>query len=99
MLCELIRAHRPDIVLLFETLVHKRKLEEIRVRVQFDGCFSVDSIGHSGGIGILWRTGAQVSLVNYAQNNVNMDVTDPVHGRFRLTAFYGFPERQRRKAL
>lgn len=43
-------------VLLFETLVHAQKLEEIRVKIQFDGCVSVNCVGHSGGIGFLWKT-------------------------------------------
>lgn len=98
MLCELIGVHRPDVVLLLETLVHANKLEEIRVRLQFEGCYSVDSIGHSGGIGVLWRKMSQVSLLNYSQNHVNLEVVDDVQGVMRMTGFYGFPERQRRQA-
>ncbi|XVF67744.1 hypothetical protein PTKIN_Ptkin10aG0146700 [Pterospermum kingtungense] len=93
-LSELIRVHRPDMVLLFETLVHINKLEEIRVKIQFEGCFSVDCVGHSGGIGVLWKSKAQVSLLNFSQNHVNLEVNDKERGLVRVTGFYGFPERQ-----
>lgn len=63
MLSELIWADRPDVVILFETLVHGKKFKEIRVKIQFDGCFSIDRVGHSGGIGILWKMAARVTFV------------------------------------
>ncbi|CAN0847085.1 hypothetical protein LINGRAHAP2_LOCUS4785 [Linum grandiflorum] len=52
----LVKVHRPDVVFLIETLVDKTKLEEIRVKLKFDGCFFVDVWGRSGGLGFLWRT-------------------------------------------
>ncbi|XP_075478725.1 uncharacterized protein LOC142519565 [Primulina tabacum] len=54
-LCELIKAHRVDVVFLFETLVHAVKIEEIRVKVRFAGAFSVDRFGRSGGLAVFWR--------------------------------------------
>lgn len=66
------------------------------MRLQFEGCFSIDCNGYSGGIGVLWKMETQVSLVNYAQNYVHLEVTDTMHGMFRFTSFYGYPKRQRR---
>ncbi|CAN0858800.1 hypothetical protein LINGRAHAP2_LOCUS7468 [Linum grandiflorum] len=56
---DLVKVHRPDVVFLIETLVDKQKLEEIRVKLKFEGCFSEDVIGRSGGLGFLWRTGLE----------------------------------------
>lgn len=89
----MIKTHKPDVVFLFETLVHKKKLEEVRVRLNLECCFSVDAVGHSGGIGVLWKTTSQISLVNFSQNYVNLDVSDEVGRSFRLTGFYGYPKR------
>ena len=55
-------------------------------------------MGHSCGIGLLWKSIAHVSLVNYSQNHVNLVVSDNVHGACRLTGFYGYLERRRRRA-
>ncbi|KAJ9558242.1 hypothetical protein OSB04_012856 [Centaurea solstitialis] len=71
-------------------------MEEIRAQLGFEGCFAVDAIGHSGGLGFLWRSADQASLVNYSQNFINLDVLHSTYGRFRLTGFYGYPERHRR---
>ncbi|CAN0905343.1 hypothetical protein LINGRAHAP2_LOCUS23605 [Linum grandiflorum] len=93
---DLIRVHRPDVVFLIETLVDKQKLEEIRVRLKLEGCFSVDVQGQSGGLGYLWRTGINATLINYSRHSVNMRVTGPHGEDFYLTGFYGEPDRARR---
>ncbi|CAN0881186.1 Transposon TX1 uncharacterized 149 kDa protein [Linum grandiflorum] len=94
---DLIRVHRPDMVFLIETLVAKQKLEEIRVKLKFDGCFAVDVVGRSGGLGLLWRHGVVATLLNYSRHSINMQVTGTQGEDFRLTGFYGEPDRTRRK--
>ena len=49
-LCDLVKSHRPRILFLMETLVHEMKIEELRIKLGFSGKFSVNSIGHSGGL-------------------------------------------------
>lgn len=93
---DLIRSQRPDVVVLIETLQAVRRIEEVRVQVGFECCFSVDCRG--GGVAILWRTLVNVSVTSYSQNFVNLDIIDDSKGVWRLTAFYGFPERSRRRS-
>ncbi|CAN0906741.1 hypothetical protein LINGRAHAP2_LOCUS24423 [Linum grandiflorum] len=38
---ELVTAHRPDVVFLSETLVGSNKMEEIMMKLRFDGCFPI----------------------------------------------------------
>ncbi|CAN0888737.1 Transposon TX1 uncharacterized 149 kDa protein [Linum grandiflorum] len=95
---ELITAHRPDVVFLSETLVSSHKMEEIRVKVGFEGCFTVDVRGRSGGLGMLWKAKAQLMVRRYADNFIDTEVINGASGTFRLTGFYGFPERERRPA-
>lgn len=97
-LCELIKAHKPDIVLLFKTLINSYKLEEIRLRIGFDCCFAADCRGRSGGIGIFWRNYDLCSLISYSTTFVNLDVHDDDLAVWRITAFYGYSERSRRRA-
>lgn len=50
---ELTKTHKPNIIFLFETLVHSYKIEENRVKLSFDCYFTVDREDRSSGIGVL----------------------------------------------
>ncbi|CAN1729602.1 hypothetical protein LINPERHAP1_LOCUS671 [Linum perenne] len=69
---ELVKAHRSDVVLLIETLCMKERIEVIKRRLNFKGCFAVDVNGHSGGLAVLCRHSDQVQLVNYSRNFINL---------------------------
>lgn len=49
-LVELVKAKRPDIVFLFETLAIFSRIEALRVQLNFQACFNVNCVGCSGGI-------------------------------------------------
>jgi hypothetical protein len=94
---DLVRVYKPDIVILSETLCNNNKISHLKYSIGFDNHFSVDCIGRSGGIAILWRNSAHCSILNYSQNFINMSITDITRGSWRLTAFYGYPEHGRRR--
>lgn len=52
-------------------------------------------MGHSGGIVVIWNNSLDVSLTSFSFNHISMDIHDAIRGLWRLTAFYGFPERSR----
>ncbi|CAN1729936.1 LINE-1 reverse transcriptase homolog [Linum perenne] len=95
-LSELVKVHRPDVIFLSETLVQKQKMEEIRIKLKFDGCFVVDPIGRSGGLCVLWKEGSRIDVLNFSTNCINMKVKDDKEDEFRLTGYYGQPDRSRR---
>ncbi|CAN0837138.1 hypothetical protein LINGRAHAP2_LOCUS1710 [Linum grandiflorum] len=94
---ELVTTHRPDIVFLSETLVGSNKLEEIRVKVGFEGCFAVAARGHSGGVCMLWRCKEQLRLIRYGDHFIDTEVQDTEGGICRVTGFYGCAQRKRRQ--
>jgi len=94
---DLLCVYKPDIVILIETLCNNNKISNLKYSVGFDHHFSVDCIGRSGGLAVLWRNSAQCSITNYSQNFINMSIQDPIKGLWRLTAFYGYPEHGRRR--
>lgn len=49
---ELTKTHKPDIICLFETLVHSNRIEDMRIKIGFDHAFAIDREERSGGIGI-----------------------------------------------
>lgn len=93
---ELVRARKPDIVFLFETLSYGVRLESIRIKLKFDFCFSINCIGRSGGLAVLWNNKINCNVLNYSRNHIDMLVMDS-GGDWRITGFYGFPERNRRR--
>jgi hypothetical protein len=82
---------------LYETLVHANKTEELKYVLGFDFCFSVDREGRGGGVALLWRKSLNCNITGYSLNHIDIDINDPVHGNWRLTGFYGFPEGSRRR--
>lgn len=49
----MVRENKPDVIFLFETLVHMNKIEELKNKMAFDHCFAVDREGRSGGVAVL----------------------------------------------
>jgi hypothetical protein len=94
----LVRHFNPVLLFLSETLVSRNKTEQLRYLLGFDSCFSVDRSGRGGGLALFWRTSFSCQIVNYSNNHIYVDVTDVVHGLWRLTGYYGYPEGGRRRA-
>ncbi|XP_058776514.1 uncharacterized protein LOC131650817 [Vicia villosa] len=51
----------------------------------------------SGGIAVLWKNSSKCSVLNFNRNFINILVQDGVKGDWRLTCYYGYPERARRR--
>ena len=96
-LLELIHTSRPDVLFLFETLVSQARATNLKNRLGFNSSFAVSCNGHSGGLCVFWNDKYQCSLLSYSHNHIDMEVIDNDNDIWRLTGFYGFPERNRRR--
>ncbi|XP_057790846.1 uncharacterized protein LOC131007953 [Salvia miltiorrhiza] len=56
----------------------------------------MDCVGRSRGICMIWRSSASCKLIGYSQNHIDMHIYD-VNGDWRLTGYYGFSDRGRRR--
>jgi hypothetical protein len=72
-------------------------MEKIRVGLNFNSCLSIDVDGRSGGLSVMWRSSINCRIVNYSRNFINMIVEERENEEWRLTCYYGFPERERRR--
>ncbi|GAU10532.1 hypothetical protein TSUD_422890, partial [Trifolium subterraneum] len=63
----------------------------------FDSCLAHVE-GRSGGLAVLWKDSSKCRVLNYTRNFINMLVEDEQWGEWRLTCYYGYPERSRRRA-
>ncbi|XP_058776789.1 uncharacterized protein LOC131651141 [Vicia villosa] len=94
---QLAQKHHPDVFFLSETLAKKQKLESVRVSLKFDSCLSIDVVGRSGGLAVLWKDSVNCSIVNFSRNFVNLVIQDNDKEEWRLTCYYGYLERHRRR--
>lgn len=96
-LVDLIHTKKPDVVFLIETMVRANKLEPIKAKLGFEGMFAVDSRGQSGGLVCLWRRSPLVTILSYSDRHIDMRITeDDNSAGWRLTGFYGVPDRSKR---
>ncbi|OMP01909.1 reverse transcriptase [Corchorus capsularis] len=72
------------------------KMEWIRCRIGYDCCFSVGSVGRSGGLAMLWNNEIAVSIVSYSNLHIDITVGNVDSEKWRFTGFYGRPETNKR---
>ncbi|KAK2449721.1 hypothetical protein QL285_008883 [Trifolium repens] len=89
--------HQPDILFLSETLSKAQTMERIRVTLKFNSCLLVDVEGRSGGLSVMWRDTINCRVMNYSRNFVNLIVKEKEEEEWRLTCYYGYSERGRRR--
>jgi len=94
---DLVSSKKPEFLYLMETKVGRVHAERLRVRLGFEGLFYVDSIGLSGGLGLFWRENCNARLLSYSRHHIDVEVSLGGSLLSRMTCFYGFPERSRRK--
>ncbi|XP_031106146.1 uncharacterized protein LOC116010776 [Ipomoea triloba] len=63
----------------------------------YEGLFCVDRVGLSGGLALFWRDSGMASLLSYLNNHIDVEVHLPGKPVWRLTSFYGHPERSKRQ--
>lgn len=92
-----IRERRPDILFLSETIVTANSIEFFRVKFKFAQCFSVDKVGQGGGLAVFWKANVKCQVSGYSQNHIDIQLLESDCVAWRLTCFYGYPERSKRK--
>lgn len=90
-LCYLVRTRRRDVIFLCDTITDSNKMEEVRVRLHYDCCFVVDSVGRSGGLCILWNSSSLCNIVSYSNNHTDF-IMNVGGNEWRFKGFYGMPK-------
>uniref|UniRef100_A0A803P906 Uncharacterized protein n=1 Tax=Cannabis sativa TaxID=3483 RepID=A0A803P906_CANSA len=73
------------------------KVDEIKRTISFEGAFTVEAQGHSGGLALLWKDNDEIKLNGYSNNHIDCFVTSSTFPTYRLTGIYGEPNRALRK--
>lgn len=94
---DLIKSRKPNILFLIETLSDSEKIKKLSSKFGYENCWSVDVIGRSGGLALLWNRCVQCTVVDTDNNYIDAHIVGRNNQEWRLTGFYGFPERSRRR--
>ncbi|XP_074363910.1 uncharacterized protein LOC141704586 [Apium graveolens] len=96
---EMTKSHRPNFLFLSETLVEGNKVEVLSSKLGFSNYFSVDRQGRGGGLAVFWKHNVRCSIFVSSQNHIDVVIKEINSVSWRLTCFYGFPERERKQAF
>lgn len=94
---DLIKTHNPNFVFLSETLVEVKDMSEITNKLGFENSYAVNRVGRGGGLAILWKNTIDCQVIESTNNYINVHVMENSSIAWRLTCYYGLPERSRRQ--
>lgn len=94
---DLIKSQKPDLLFLSETLVDNNVVDNLAPKFGFTSHVSVARVGRGGGLAVMWRRNLKCSVIDSSQNHVNLVMMEGNAPSWRLTCFYGYPERTRRR--
>ena len=94
----IVKLEGPSLVFVMETKIRGKRVEDLQHTLGLGGCFAVDSVGLSGGVGLFWSKDVKVERKNYSTSHIdvlvqNKDMNTPV---WRFTSFYGAPRAENR---
>ena len=52
------------------------KIEELHIKLGFSGKFAVNSIGHSGGLAMLWDSSLSCSILGFSNNHIDLIISE-----------------------
>uniref|UniRef100_A0A803PL05 Reverse transcriptase domain-containing protein n=1 Tax=Cannabis sativa TaxID=3483 RepID=A0A803PL05_CANSA len=93
---DLVIHKRPKYVFLCETLCKHDSIERLKVSLGFEGLLTVDAVGRSGGLALLWKVRDEIQVLEYSSHHIDVSVHAGDKPTWRLTGCYGEPNRNNR---
>lgn len=90
----LLKSLNPTVLFLSKTLVKGDVISNISRKLEFSIFFVVDVIGRNGGLAVLWRSSIRCTVFGSSPNHIDMHNIEKNNPSWRLTCYYGFPERE-----
>lgn len=77
---------------LMETKTSSVILESVRIRLGFHDCLTVNPVGRSGGLAMLWKEESSLEVVNFSNQHIHTRVRElGCERNLFITGFYGSP--------
>lgn len=90
-----MQRNRPQIIFLAETKIGNDIMQRIKSLLGFECCFSVDCVGKSGGLALLWNSESNLNIVSFSKGHID-SLVQGRNGTWRFTCFYGSPKVEER---
>lgn len=94
---DLVKSCKPNILFLLETLSERDRIKKLCTKLGFDNFWSVDCVGRGGGLALFWDKSVQCTVFDSDSNHIDVHVLKNNIPTWRLTGFYGFPDRTQRR--
>ncbi|XP_055959787.1 uncharacterized protein LOC130014852 [Mercurialis annua] len=94
---DMARRLNPSFLFLCETMISGVRIEVLKNTMGFDYCVAVDSVGKKGGLAFFWKAEYDVEISSSCDNYIDLLIKGVDGQSWRLTGFYGYPERWRRR--
>ncbi|XP_041001573.1 uncharacterized protein LOC121247264 [Juglans microcarpa x Juglans regia] len=89
---DLITRKGLDLLFLQETKLTVRGMEACKFKLGFTNCFSIDSVGRSGGLSLIWNSDLGVELKSFSRYHIDVHIKTEDLWEWRFTGLYGNPE-------
>lgn len=88
---DLVRSRQPQFLFLCEIKCDEKVTEKIKLSCHFEGCFTVRSMGSSGGLCLFWKEKDSVTIKSYSANHIDSIIS--LGGKtWKFSGIYGHPE-------
>ena len=89
---EIIQSKDPGIVFLSETWSTKEHMEHIKLKLNFNGLFTVTNEAKGGGLALMWKNNSDVWVDSFSSYHIDAIIKGGTEDAWRLTGFYGEPK-------
>lgn len=66
----------PSLVFLMEIKTNAKRMDWIKFKMGYKGCFTVNVIGRKSGLALLWKKDSNVELMSFSQRHISANVMD-----------------------
>lgn len=93
----LVKSRKPDFLFLSETLVGEDTIEKLCSKLGFYKYYAVNCNGHSGGLAVYRKRNVELIISDSSVNHIDVIFLRGGQHHWRMSCYYGFPERSRRR--
>lgn len=95
---DIVRLHHPEVVFISETTCDKKRMDCLRMVLNFKNCLAIDSRGLSEGLCFFWYDDMVVDALSYFANHIACNICW-CEKKWRFLGIYGCPKSQNKKII